>query len=269
MGPGGRKGHLMRRVRLIHWKPEEAQVRMAQLEAAGYHAEFSPLPPQDLFRRLKSDPPEAIVIDLTRMPSHGREVAIALRRAKATRHVPIVFAEGDPEKVARIRALLPDAVYTPWNRIRSALKRAIAKPPAVPLSPPQMMERYAATPLVKKLGIKSGKAVALIDAPRSFEQTLGALPEGATLDDGLSARFDLAIWFVRSADDLRRGIGRMSARIGGSTLWVAWPKKTSGIATDLTQQLVRETGLQMGLVDYKICAIDATWSGLAFVRRKV
>ncbi len=258
----------MRRVRLIHWKPEEAQARVAQLEAAGYRADFSPLPPPDLFRKLKSDPPEAIVIDLTRLPSHGREVAVALRGGRATRHIPIVFAEGDPEKVARVRTLLPDAVYTPWSRIRSALKQAVAQPPAAPVEPLQMMQRYAATPLVKKLGVKPNTTIALVDAPRSFEQTLGALPEGAALEEGLPRHFHLAIWFVRSADDLRRGIGRMSARIGGSTLWIAWPKKTSGVATDLTQQLIRETGLEMGLVDYKICAIDATWSGLAFVRRK-
>ncbi|MDP3001301.1 MAG: hypothetical protein Q8N47_27710, partial [Bryobacterales bacterium] len=257
----------MPRVRLIHWQAGEERARAEQLEAAGFGVEFESLPPPELLRHLRSDPPAAVVIDLTRLPSHGREIAGALRKQKATRHVPLVFADGDPERVARIKALLPDAVFTSWSRIQSALKQAIAHPPAAPAVPLGMMERYAATPLVKKLGIKPGSVVALAGAPRGFDRTLGALPEGVALEEGLPKRFDLAIWFVRSIDDLRRDIRRMAARIGAATLWIAWPKKASGVETDLTQQLIRETGLDLGLVDYKICAIDATWSGLAFVRR--
>ena len=78
----------------------------------------------------------------------------------------------------------------------------------------------------------------------------------------------MAVWFVRSVDDLRRGIGRVSARLGAATLWVAWPKQASGVATDLKMQIIREVAMDAGLVDFKTCAIDATWSGLAFVRRK-
>jgi hypothetical protein len=258
----------MPRVRLIHWKAEEAGERAERLAAPGFRVEFSLHSPPDLFRRLKNDPPDAVVIDLTRRPSHGREIAGALRKHKATRHVPLVFADGDPERVARIKALMPDAVYTSWDRIRRALKQAIAHPPAAPVVPLGMMERYAATPLVKKLGIKPNATVALIGAPRGFDRTLGALPEGVALADGLPKRFDLAIWFVRSVDDLRRGIRRMANRLGAATLWIAWPKKASGAATELKMQIIREAATDAGLVDYKTCAIDATWSGLAFVQRK-
>jgi CheY-like chemotaxis protein len=258
----------MARVRLIHWKAEEARARVEQLEAAGFRVEFSPLSPPDLFRKLKSDPPDAVVIDLTRLPSHGREIAGALRKRKATRHVALVFVEGEAEKVARIQALMPDAVYTSWSGIRSALKQAIAHPPAAPAVPLGMMERYAATPLAKKLGIKPDVTAALLDAPPRFDRTLGALPAGAALQDGLAGRFQVAVWFIRSVDDLRRGIGRVSAGLGAATLWIAWPKKASGVPTELKMQIVREAGLDAGLVDYKTCAIDAIWSGLAFVRRK-
>lgn len=264
----GHQRQLPARVRLIHWKPEEARARITQIQAAGFEAEYDPPVPPELLRNLRANPPAAVIIDLTRLPSHGRECATALRGAKATRHLPLVFAEGDPAKVERIRTLLPDAVYTSWSRIGSALKRAIAAPPNVPVVPAGMMERYGSTPLPKKLGIKPGWRVALIGTPRGFEQTLGALPEGTTLEDGLPRRFDLAIWFVRSADELRRGLAPTAARLGSAPLWIAWPKKTSGVETGLTQQLIRETGLDAGLVDYKICSIDATWSGLAFVRRK-
>jgi len=264
----GQEACLTPRVRLIHWKAGEARARAEQLEAAGFRVEFSLLSPPDLFRKLKSDPPDAVVIDLARLSSHGREIAGALRKQKATRHVPLVFVEGEAEKVARIKALMPDAVYTSWSRIRSALRQAIAHPPAAPVVPLGMMERYAATPLVKKLGIKPNVTAALLDAPPRFDRTLGALPDGAALQDGLAGRFQVVVWFVRSVDDLRRGIGRVSTRLGAATLWIAWPKQASGVATELKMQIIREVAMDAGLVDYKTCAIDATWSGLAFVRRK-
>lgn len=258
----------MIRIRLIHWKPEEAGERVAELEAAGFRVDYDPALPSGLLRRLRENPPAAVVIDLTRLASHGREVATGLRGSKGTRNVPLVFAGGDPEKVERIQALLPDAIYTSWSRIAAALKRAIAAPPADPVAPAGMMERYSNTPLAKKLGIKPGSIVALVNAPPGFEKTLGALPEGASIEEGLPKRFDLAIWFVKSVDGLRRGIGRMAAKAGRAPVWIAWPKKASGVETDLTQPLIRATGLDAGLVDYKICAIDSTWSGLAFVQRK-
>ena len=210
-----------------------------------------------------------MVIDLSRLPSHGREMGSFLRQRKATRHVPVVFAGGDPEKVERTRKALPDAIYTPWSRIRSTLKRALARPPADPVVPPPVMEGYSGTPLPKKLGIKEGSVVALAGAPKGFEKTLGRLPDGVTIRRQVRGRCDRVVWFVKSRKDLERGVERMGRALsekGG--LWIAWPKKASGVATDLTQSDVRRIGLASGLVDYKICAIDATWSGLLFARRK-
>lgn len=125
---------------------------------------------------------------------------------------------------------------------------------------------YSGTPLPQKLGIKAGSSVALVDAPRGFEATLGALPDGARVRRGARAA-DLVVWFVTSRRDLD---GRV-ARIAGLTwagLWIAWPKKASGVASDVSEDVVRRVGLASGLVDYKVCAIDATWSGLKFARRK-
>jgi hypothetical protein len=79
---------------------------------------------------------------------------------------------------------------------------------------------------------------------------------------------DLIIWFLRSSAELQREIEEMAVRLDERAMWIAWPKKASGVATDLSQQVVRETGLASGLVDYKICAIDGTWSALLFTRRK-
>lgn len=256
----------MRRVQLIHWNSAEAKQRVEILRSAGFKvAHFLPGVSGPL-SELRENPPLAVVIDPTRLPSQGRDVALAIRQYKATRHVPLVFTEGDPEKVARIQKILPDAVYTTWGRIGSSLRRAIAHPPREPVTP-SLLEGYSGTPLPKKLGIKANFVVVLAGAPPGFRKVLGDLPGGVQFRER-AGRCDLTIWFTRSRRELEGRIKRMAAVAGHAPLWIAWPKKTSGLAADLTQQLVRETGLASGLVDYKICAIDATWSGLLFRRRR-
>lgn len=213
--------------------------------------------------------PAAAVIDLSRTPSHGRDVALFLRKTKSTRHIPIVFVEGDTEKVERIKKLLPDAVYSTWRAIRGSVKRAIAKPPRHPVVPGSMMAGYAGTPLPKKLGIKEEMAVALAGAPQGFEKTLGALPEGVKVKRQVRGRCDMILWFTKSTRDLETRLERMKKAMGTKgRLWIIWPKKASALTSDLTQAVVRKTGLGAGLVDYKICAIDTTWSGLLFCKRK-
>ena len=257
----------MLRIRLIHWKAAEAQPRVALLQAAGYEVAYEDrlADPPSLLRDLRNAPPSAIVIDLTRLPSHGLQVALGLRQAKGTRHVPLVFAEGDPEKVERIRKVLPDAVYTSWSHIRSSLKQAIAHPPKDPIKPHSIMDGYSGTPLPKKLGIKPGAVVALVGAPDDFRTTLGAIPDGVQFRNKPGAPASLTLWFLRSRRDLDRSIAKM-VRCEGP-VWMIWPKKASGVQTDLTERDVREVGLAAGLVDYKVCAVDATWSGLLFKRR--
>jgi len=127
---------------------------------------------------------------------------------------------------------------------------------------------YSGTPLPKKLGIKEGSVVALLGAPRGFRKTLGKLPAGARLRAQGDSRCTLTLWFTRSRVDLGRGMRKAVALAGQGTVWIIWPKQASGVATDLKEGMVREAGLAAGLVDYKVCAVDATWSGLAFARRK-
>lgn len=217
--------------------------------------------------QLRRDPPAAVVIDLSRLPSHGRDVGVAIRGHEATRYVPLVFVEGDAEKVERVRQLLPDAAYTAWSRIQSDLKDAIAQPPDDPVVPRLSMEAYAGTPLPKELGIKAGSVVVLVAAPVNFMETLGTLPGGVTLRKYNRGRRDLTILFTRSQEDLRRRIEHMKNAAERGGLWIVWPKKSSAKATDLTQAVVRKIGLDAGLVDYKICAVDETWSGLKFTLR--
>jgi hypothetical protein len=213
-----------------------------------------------------------VVIDLRRLPTQGRDVALSIRHAAATRRVPLVFIEGDPEKTAKVRALLPDAVYTSWRGVRGALRRAVANPPETPVKPASVFAGYSGTPLPKKLGIKPGMTVALVAAPADFAQNLGTLPDGAALRRGTGGGAGLVIWFVRTADELDGRIKRMTDQAGKAPLWIAWRKRAalgSSAPADLpSERSVRTAGLAAGWVDYKVCAIDETWSGLLFTRRE-
>ncbi len=254
----------MHRIRLVHWNAGEARQLAAKLETAGYRVDSTPL--TAALKKMRHSPPDAVVIDLSRLPGQGRDVALAVRKYKDTRRLPLVMVEGDPEKVERMKTLIPDAVYTNWGRIRSALKQAIANPPVDPRVPTSTLEGYAGTPLPKKLGIRTDYRVQLLGAPPGFGETLGKLPPGARLSQGGGA--DLIVWFVKKRDAVERRIEKLGERAGRGGLWVVWPKRASGIETDLTQAVVRKIGLARGLVDYKIASIDSRWTGLRFTRRK-
>lgn len=255
------------RVVLVHGNPADAPARVERLRAAGHDAELAPLDGAAALRFLQAHPPDACVIDLARRPALGRDLALALRSTKATRQVALVFVvEGEPESLGRLRALPPDATYTTWRAICGALRRAHA--PARPVVPASRLAGYSDTPLPRKLGIKAGMTVGLIDAPEGFEAALGALPEDTRLVHAPRGRCDLLVWFATSRAEVERRVAGMRERFGDGGLWIAWRKQGAAGAGDLTQADVRRIGLANGLVDYKICAIDATWSGLKFARRR-
>ena len=217
-------------------------------------------------RRL--DPvPDAFVIDLSRAPSVGRDMALFIRQVPSTRTVPLVFAGGEPQAMASIRRLLPDATYSSWAGVAGAVKEAIAHPVADHVSP-GVFAPFAGVPLAKKLGIKAEVVVALVDAPRAFQATLGALPTGVRVRRGRGGAADITLWFVRTRRALDDGIGQMTSRAHCGGLWILWPKTAKGASPDLNQLVVRKVGLANGLVDFKISAIDASWSGLRFTLRK-
>ncbi len=127
---------------------------------------------------------------------------------------------------------------------------------------------YSGTPLPKKLGIREGSRVAVVSAPDGFTRVLGPLPAGVDLRTDARGRCDVVVFFVtRRAELARRFPSFVRALHTDGGLWVSWPKKTSGVATDLGFDAVQQVGLHAGLVDNKVCAIDGTWSGLRFVRR--
>jgi hypothetical protein len=127
---------------------------------------------------------------------------------------------------------------------------------------------YSGTPLPQKLGIKSGVRVLVIGAPSSFPKLLGELPEDVRFVRSPPTA-DLALLFTRNHQQLAARLGPLVRDLGpAAKFWIAWPKKTSELALDLDENVVRDEGLRAGFVDYKVCAIDADWSGLLFSRRK-
>jgi hypothetical protein len=128
---------------------------------------------------------------------------------------------------------------------------------------------YSGTPLAKKLGIKAGHRVVLEGAPSTFASTLEPLPEGVTLRKRAGGAADVLLYFTKSADDLQANIARLGGAIEvDGAVWIAWPKRASKVPTDMTEDVVREVALPLGLVDNKVAALDETWSGLRLVWRR-
>ena len=127
---------------------------------------------------------------------------------------------------------------------------------------------YSGTPLVKKLGIKPGQRLLFVNPPADFDTTLGPLPDDAAFVSASAKNLDVALLFVTSFAQLKKRFKPLSNRLAtNGALWVCWPKKASGVATDLGDNVVRIHGLDVGLVDIKVCAVDDVWSGLKFVIR--
>ena len=257
----------MRNVVLIHWKLAEAEPHAEALRQAGIAVKV--VAPKDFraVRGLGERLPDAFLIDLGRLPSQGQAVGIELRQAAATRRVPLVFVGGEEAKTERVHRVLPDAAFVSWPELPRALEDAIRGAPARPASP-GTMAGYSGTPLPKKLGIRAFTVVALIDAPEGFETKLTPLPERVRLERKARTA-DRVLFFVDSVANLKRRFASAARSVqDGGGLWICWPKKASGIKTDVTETIVREHGLAAGWVDYKICAVDETWSGLQFARRR-
>ena len=130
------------------------------------------------------------------------------------------------------------------------------------------MAGYSGRPLPQKLGIKDGQTVVVLGAPRGYERTLGELPPGVRVVTRLAGSVPFIQFFTKHRSELvRRTPGLKRGLDPAGALWVSWPKGSSGVATDVTEDVVREVALAMGLVDVKVCAVDDVWSGLKLVRR--
>jgi CheY-like chemotaxis protein len=256
----------MARLFLVHWNEEEAVARLKQLRAAGHQVVYPGKDGSRVLAESKASPPGAFLIDLTRLPSHGREFARMFRTRVATRHVPIVFLDGEPEKVAIARRAFPDAVFSCWAKVKSAIRTAIANAPAAPVVPRSLSGTTNPRPLPAKLGIKENSVVALINAPDEFHEIAEGFPSGVRYETGRRPQAPLTLWFASSQREFDAGLA--TALTSAGQLWIFYPKQTSGMNSDLSQSTIRRTLIDSGWVDYKICAFNATWTGLLFSRRR-
>jgi hypothetical protein len=256
------------RLLLVHWNEAEADERAAGLRRAGHQVECHWRKDDGPgLSKVRKAPPDAILIDLSRLPAHGRTLGMYFRQTLGTRNVPLLFVEGDPEKSARVREMLPDATFCTWRNVRGAVTRAL-RGKVTDLVVPRSTSGYSGTPLPKKLGLREGESVALVSAPKDFRETLGALPEGVQLRDGVRTSRVVILFARRKAELARRFPPAARSVEPGGRLWIAWPKRGSPLAADLDQAEVRAVAIAAGWVDFKVCAVDADWSGLAFSRRK-
>jgi len=256
----------MRRVRIIHWRKEDAAPLVEAVRKCGFTPEYNgEWNGSEVARAIRNTLPDAVAIDLSRLPSHGREMAVWIRNLKSTRHIPLVFVNGEDEKLARIREILPDAIYTTTARIGPALKKACKGKAESVVVPAPMMQRYAGRTTAQKLGIAAASVVSVIDAPRGYAATLGPLPEGVEVAEDPDTVHPVTLWFITDYDVLLGALPRMRAMAAKTKLWIAWRKGPEG---RVSQNAIREAGIDAGLVDYKICSLDPQWSGILFARKK-
>jgi hypothetical protein len=258
----------MARIRVFHFKSAEAAPLLDALRAAGHTVEYDPIMKTSVLPGIRAAPPDIFVIDLTRMPSHGRYTAFVLRQSPKTRHVPTLFVDGEEEKVAITRRQLPDAHFTTRAKLRSAIKTALRSRVANPVAPGPLFSYHTRT-AAQKIGIAKGATVGVIDPPRDYLRVIGAVPDGVEFVEGAQADCTLLLWFLHDPDAYLEMLPRMRAWVAKTRLWVLWKKGGTTRTGAVTQPLIREAAQGMGLVDYKICSVDKTWSGIALTLKKV
>ena len=260
----------MSKIKLVAWNEKETEGRVRELKSAGFTVDASSLRGTGgIIGRFREAMPDAVLLDLDRMPSFGRAVATMLRDSRTTRHLPLIFAGGAAEKVTRIRGELPDAVFTPWEKVAGAIRKAIAHPPLDPVKPTPHMEQWNASSLVKKLGIQEGMQVAVLGDFDEMAAIIGDLPPDAAFVKKFTAETKLALYVAKSAGEVTRAFEHAVARLpAAGSLWIIHPKQSKHRRLDFNQNDVRALGLAHGFVDYKVCSVNSDWSGLKFARRR-
>ena len=131
------------------------------------------------------------------------------------------------------------------------------------------MAGYSGRSLPQKLGIEPGLSVVTIHAPTNYRRLLGAIPEGVTFSDRLKPESSFVHVFIKRRSELEKKLSILREKMADTgTVWVSWPKRSSGVSTDVTEDVVRAVALPLGFVDVKVCAIDETWSGLKLMVRR-
>jgi hypothetical protein len=257
----------METIQIISSDKKKCGILTAQLDAAGYRSTAGPMS-EDLRRQLLNTPPDAVILDLDRAPATCRDLGLFLRVQTATRGCLLVFLDGKPEKVKEIQALLPDACFAETASLEADLEQGLRSKPENPIVPESVFAGYSGRPLGAKLGVKENMAVVLVNAPDDFETVLDPLPERTRLSRSDVESPDLTLWFTTSILELETGLAHRLQLASPGKIWIIWPKRGSTLESDLTQPAVRQAGLDANWVDFKVCSVDNTWTGLCFTARK-
>ncbi len=268
-------------IKLLSWHADVA-AKAASLKSKGMEIDAAPLVRTSaVIGELARLGPAMLVLDLDRLPSTSREIALMLRASKSARNIPVLFAGtlpsegGLPEKYARLKSELPDIPYTEWKHAKREMLWLLEQPRTAPYIVPPL--RVYTSSLAQKLGILPAasktspkpRQIAIVGEPEGFVELLGNLPATVTFASRINARTHLALCFVRSSEDLAAAIEMLTLRLPGKTsAWIVYPKRISKKRRDFNENDVRHSALAAGLVDYKICSINADWSGLKFARSK-
>ena len=265
-------------LRLICWNGTDAERHAAELRRAGYRVIDEPLAnPGGAVRYFHELDPDAVVVDLDRLPSHGRELGMSLGASKSTCHLRLIFAGGLAAKVDPIRTALPGAIFTGWEDAPAAIERAMAQPVAPRLHSRELPRASGPGALERKLDIKPQTRFAIVapgGAPRGdgtwLSELLTSVPDAAVAQRWIDTSTTLALFVVSTRRELVHAFTRARTSLPpNASLWIVHPKQTSLLAADFNQDDVREAGLLQGFVDYKVCAVDKDWSALKFARRGV
>lgn len=221
--------------------------------------------------RFKNALPDVVVISLERLPSHGRTMGHWFRTTKATAGVPLVFVGGSEDKVEVAQQMFGDAIFTPWSRVRSAVRDAMRKPQTAMPTP-----IYSTKEVWQKLEVQAGDRILQLGGPTKLKPILGKrLPEDVSLvrrtgnRPSVPKHVDLVLLFAERLQDIKHGFPVATAATEQRRpLWICWPKKTSKITTDVTQAAVMAFARGSGWTDTKICRIDDNWSGHMFRRKR-
>jgi len=252
------------RVLLLHWKQEEIDALVQRVR--GFRV-FPYVPEQGAgMKGLSAEPvPDVLLISLDRLPSHGHAVAHVYHQRKATRHVPVVLAGGDPAKLAKIQASLPWARFCGWDSVSQVLAEAAANPtPSIATAGKSSLSPHR--PLYAKLGLTEGMKVALLAAPLSLDRLVPDLPFELEIGEQPERDTAATLWFVRSMGEVEDGFSWISSRMKRPRIWVFYPRglKPKAGGEPLTWGLLSEKAAAFGLAQFKVLRLDETWTGVAF-----
>ena len=252
------------RVCLIHWNEKERQERLSHLVLDGIEVLAGIDAGPHFSKSLETSRPDAVLIDLSRLPSQGRDLGVMIRTRAGTRQIPIVFVDGAADKVEAIRTLLPDAEFTTWDGILPTITHVVESKGKDFLPQSSVFAAYSQKPLATKLCIKPGFVVCLIGENESLLGGSDQLPAGVKVVNDIVDDANLYLWCLQSQAELSANLALIKTVVKHAPTWVGWPKKAADPGSDLTQSVVREQCLAVGMVDYKICSINEKWSALLF-----